>query len=74
MKAVRIIEMQRVGGVYEPTGREILMDEESPLFDILKAQEARTTGAMSVEPPMFEQIKQIVEDANERGSGEGIPE
>ena len=71
LKAIRIIEMERTGrGAYRPTGREILMDEDSPLFAMLGASRARETGAMTVEPPMYEDILKIVKEANgDTGTG-----
>lgn len=65
---IRIVEMGREPGVegLAPTGREILMDSDSPLFVTLGEQGrmAVQTGNVAVGAELFEQVKQIIEEAD----------
>jgi hypothetical protein len=74
VKAIRIIEVKPAGETFVPTGREVLMDVESPLFDILGVRQGIGSGALSIEKALFEQISTIVKEANEPGSGQAVSE
>lgn len=64
---VRILEVVAKGdSAPMPTGREILMEDDSPLFVAFgeKGKLAVQTGSLAILPPLFEEIKKIVEEAN----------
>lgn len=63
MTKVMIVEVEEVGGVWRATGREILMDADSPLFVGLGdcGSQAVAIGRMAMPTKMFQQVRAIIE-------------
>ena len=75
LKAIRVVEMRVTDLGHMPTGRQIWMDPDALAIVFPKEiQAARETGAMAVGSQMFSQLAEIVREADESGSSEGVPE
>lgn len=60
---VRIIEVVETEAGYQPTGEEVIMGSDSPLFDTFgnRGKVAKQDGKMVMNHLLFQQVKKIVE-------------
>lgn len=61
---VRIIEMVQEGSGFVPSGDEILMEQDSPLFQTLgdEGRRGAQMGYVAMSTTMFQQLKAIVKE------------
>jgi hypothetical protein len=72
-RKIRIVEVNEQGPLeYFPTGREIQIDEGCPLFDLEQWRVGRATGIVMVGPPVFDQIREIVQASYESAASRGF--
>jgi superfamily II RNA helicase len=65
VQVIRILEVRFEEPNWKPTGREIMMSADSPLFSHLKeGKKAVAEGFMSVNEGLFNQIAEIVKESD----------
>jgi hypothetical protein len=68
MTKVRIFEVNPIPGGQQPTGREILMDSDSPFFSkaVLgdMGKRAIDEGHVAIDSSLFQQLHDVVRSAN----------
>jgi hypothetical protein len=73
-RKIRVVEVNQRGPMeYLPTGREVQIDADCPLFELEQWQGGRAMGIVMVDPSVFEQIREIVQSSYEPAAGPGFP-